>query len=55
MDRLFGSSGKDTASAIFRLHHMHADTQSAEEVIDTLDADGTLHRYRIQVTNLKPQ
>jgi len=55
VDRLFGGSGKETASAIFRLHHMHAETPSAEEFIDTLDADGTLHRYRIHVTNLKPQ
>ena len=55
VDRLFSASGKETASAIFRLHHMHEDTPSAEEIIDTLDADGTLHRYRIHVTNLKPQ
>ena len=55
VDRLFSASGKETASAIFRLHHMHDSTQSAVEVVDTLDADGTLHRYRIHVTNLKPQ
>lgn len=55
VDRLFGSSGKETASAIFRLHHMHSDTLSAEEVIDTLDADGSLHRYKIKVTNLNQQ
>ena len=55
VDRLFSASGKETAAAIFRLHHMHADTPSAEEIVDTLDADGTLHRYRIRVTNLKPQ
>ena len=55
VDRLFSASGKETASAIFRLHHMHAETPSAQEIIDTLDADGTLHRYRIHVTNLKPQ
>jgi len=55
VDRLFSASGKETASAIFRLHHMHAETPSAEEIVDTLDADGTLHRYRIHVTNLKPQ
>lgn len=55
VDRLFGSSGKETASAIFRLHHMKPTTASAEEIIDTLDADGMLHRYRIHVTNLNPQ
>lgn len=55
VDRLFSASGKETASAIFRLHHMHAQTPSAEEVVDTLDAEGALHRYRIHVTNLKPQ
>ena len=55
VDRLFNAGSKETASAIFRLHHMHADTPSAEEVIDTLDADGQLNRYRIHVTNLKPQ
>lgn len=55
VDRLFGASGKETASAIFRLHHMHSETPNAEEVVDTLDADGMLHRYRIHVTNLKPR
>ena len=55
VDRLFSSSGNETASAIFRLHHMHDTTQSAVEIVDTLDAEGTLHRYRIHVTNLKPQ
>ena len=55
VDRLFSASGKETASAIFRLHHMHEQTPSAEEVIDTLDAEGNLHRYRVHVTNLKPQ
>jgi len=55
VDRLFGGSGKETASAIFRLHHMHAETPSAEEFVNTLDVDGALHRYRIHVTNLKPQ
>ena len=55
VDRLFSASGKETAAAIFRLHHMRAQTQSAEEIVDTLDADGSLHRYRIHVTNLKPQ
>ena len=55
VDRLFSASGKETASAIFRLHHMHAETPTAEEVIDTLDAQGALHRYRIHVTNMKPR
>ena len=55
VDRLFSASGKETASAIFRLHHMHEETPSAEEIIDTLDTEGVLHRYRIHVTNLKPQ
>jgi len=55
VDRLFSASGKETASAIFRLHHMNEQTPSAEEVIDTLDAEGALHRYRIHVTNLQPQ
>ena len=55
VEHLFGSSGKDTASVIFRLHHMHAETSSAEEIIDTLGPDGALHRYRIHVMNLKPQ
>jgi len=55
VDRLFSSGGKETASAIFRLHHIHEHTPSAEEIVDTLDSEGTLHRYRIHVTNLKPQ
>ena len=55
VDRLFSAGGKETSAAIFRLHHMHKDTPSAEEIIDTLDTEGKLHRYRIHVTNLKPQ
>ncbi len=52
VDRLFSGGGKETASAIFRLHHMHGDTPEAEEFIDTLSVDGDLKRYRIHVTNL---
>ncbi len=52
VDRLFSGGGKETASAVFRLHHMHGDTPEAEEFIDTLCADGGLKRYRIHVTNL---
>ena len=55
VDRLFSASNDEAASAIFRLHHMHASTESAIEIVDTLDAEGALHRYRIHVTNLKPQ
>ena len=55
VDRLFSAGGKETSAAIFRLHHMHKDTPSAEEIIDTLDTEVKLHRYRIHVTNLKPQ
>ena len=53
VDQLFSTGGKETSSAIFRLHHIHKDTVEAEEVIDTLDTDGTLHRYRVHVTNLE--
>ena len=52
VDRLFSGGGKETASAIFRLHHMRGDTPEAEEFIDTLSAEGGLKRYRIHVTNL---
>jgi len=52
VDRLFGGNGKDTASAIFRLHHIREDTAEAEEFIDTLDAEGHLRRYRVHVSNL---
>jgi len=55
IDRLFSSSGKETASAIFRLHHMNAHTPSAEEYIDSLDIEGNLRRYRVHVTGLEEQ
>lgn len=53
VDRLFSGSGKDTASAIFRLHHIRKDTPEAEEIIDTLDGEGNLRRYRVHVSNLE--
>lgn len=52
VDRIFGAAGKETASAIFRLHHMRDDTPSSEEYIDTLDETGTLRRFRVNVTGL---
>jgi len=55
VDRLFSAGAKETSAAVFRLHHMHKDTPSAEEVVDTLDSDGKLRRYRIHVTNLETQ
>ncbi len=55
VDRLFSAGGKDTSAAIFRLHHIQMDTSSAEETVDTVDSEGTLHRYRIHVTNLGGQ
>ena len=55
VDRLFSSGGKQTSAAIFRLHHMHKDTAQAQEIIDTLDADGKLSTYRVHVTKLERQ
>ncbi|WP_051279133.1 ATP-binding protein [Hellea balneolensis] len=53
VDRLFSAGGKDTSAAVFRLHHMQRDTPFAEEIVDTVDSDGSLHRYRVHVTNLE--
>jgi len=53
VDRLFSGSGKATASAIFRLHHMAPKTTYAEEFIDMLDGKNELRRYKVQVTALE--
>jgi len=52
IDRLFQASEKETASAIFRLHHLRGDRSQAEEFIDTLTPQGQLRRYHIQVAGL---
>jgi len=52
IDRLFVGAGKETASAVFRLHHMQDHTSSAEEYISTLSPEGAVNRYRVHVTDL---
>ena len=52
VDRLFSGVGKDTASAIFRLHHMGSENSESEEFIDMLDRENNLRRYHIIVKSL---
>lgn len=52
VDRLFSTTEKDGSAAIFRLHHMSAQTRRAEEEIDLVQPDGTLSRFRISVVRL---
>ena len=52
IDQLFVNVGNETASAIFRLNHIGENTPMAEEFIDVIDSDSTLHRYHIHVSNL---
>lgn len=52
VDRIFGVSEKETASAIFRLYHLTDQSTSAEEIIDTIDASGSLRRFKIFVKPL---
>ncbi len=52
VDRIFSAGGKETASAIFRLHHMREDKVSSEEYIDMIDDTGALRRFRVSVAAL---
>lgn len=52
VDRLFTSSGRDTASAVFRLHHMTSSAASSSEIIDTITPSGELRRYHVSVSKL---
>jgi len=52
VDRLFSGAGKDTASAIFRLHNMGAKKTEAEEYINMIDGENHLRRYRVRVKAL---
>ncbi len=52
VDRLFNGAGKETASAIFRLHHMSSENPEAEEYVDLLDSESNLRRYQIIVQSL---
>jgi len=52
VDRLFATSGRDTASAVFRLHHMNSNTIRAEEALDTITPSGELRRYQVVASNL---
>jgi len=52
VDRLFGGASKETASAIFRLHQISSKRSEAEEIIDLIDNEKNLRRYRIQVKPL---
>ena len=52
IDRLFTSAGKEAAAGIFRLHHMAAGMETAEETIDLVTPKGELMRYRLQVSRI---
>ena len=52
IDRLFTSAGNEAAAAIFRLHHLAAGMETAEETIDLVTPQSELMRYRLQVSRL---
>ena len=52
IDRLFTSAGSEAAAAIFRLHHMSANVDVAEETIDLISEQSELKRYQLQVQRL---
>ena len=52
VDRIFSASGHETASSIFRLHHMTSETLRAEETLDMITPAGELKRYRVVAANL---
>ncbi len=55
IDRLFTSAGNEAAAAIFRLHHLAAGAQAAEETIDLVTPQGDLMRYNLKVSALDNQ
>lgn len=55
VDRLFTSAGHEAAAAIFRLHHLAAGTDMAEETIDLVTPQSTLKRYTLQVSRIDRQ
>ena len=52
VDRIFGVSDNGTASTVFRLYHLDEKSKPAEEVIDAINAEGALRRYKIFVRPL---
>ena len=52
VDRLFSGTGKNNASAIFRLHRMSLKTSEADEIIEVIDTEKNLRRYHIKVQSL---
>ena len=52
IDRLFTSAGNEAAAAIFRLHHLAAGMETAEETIDLVTPQSELMRYKLQVSRL---
>ena len=52
IDRLFTSAGDKAAAAIFRLHHLAAGMETAEETIDLITPQSELMRYRLQVSRI---
>jgi len=52
IDRLFTSGGNEAAAAIFRLHHLAADMDLAEETLDVISPKNGLKRFKIQVSRI---
>jgi len=53
VDRLFSKKEKSASAALFRLYHAGNENEVAEEVIRTLDIDGTFRTFSVRVTALK--
>ena len=53
--RLFTSAGDEAAAAIFRLHHLAAGMEIAEETLDLVTPKSGLKRYQLRVSRLNPQ
>lgn len=52
LDRVFSTTESEGSAAIFRLHHMAADTKRAEEELNLIMPSGVLSRFRITVSRL---
>ena len=52
IDRLFTSAGNEAAAAIFRLHHLASEMETAEETIDLITPQSELMRYKLQVSRI---
>ena len=55
VDRLFSHSSQETASAIFRLHHMQSEMDFAEETIDVILNQSDFRRFNLSIQALKDQ